>query len=106
MVRVDAVRAEQRRAFACRAESLAGLLVEWLGALLAEKDVSDLVFGRFDVEVGERDRGFELRGVAQGEALDPARHEPGIEVKGVSYLGLTVDREAAGDWVARCVLDV
>jgi SHS2 domain-containing protein len=106
MVRVDAVEAARRRPVACRAETLAGLLVEWFGALLAEKDLSGLVFGRFDVEIDEGADGFGLRGAAWGEPLDPSRHEPGIEVKGISYLGLAVGREPDGDWVAECVVDV
>lgn len=106
MVRIDAIRNEKRREFVCRAETLVGLFVEWLAALLADKDVGDLVFASFDVEIGEEEAGFELRGSAWGEPLDPTRHEPGIEVKGISYLGLSVGREADGDWVAECVLDV
>jgi SHS2 domain-containing protein len=106
MVRADAVEASRRRPVTGRAETLAGLLVEWLSALLAEKDLSGLVFGRFDVQIEEGANGFELRGAAWGEPLDPSRHEPGTEVKGISYLDLAVGRETGGDWVAECVLDV
>ena len=106
MVRLDAVRPSVRRPVRCRAASLQELLVEWLSALLAERDLGELVFGRFEAAIEEGEGGVFLHGAAFGEALDPSRHEPGIEVKVISFLGLSVDQEREGDWVAACVVDV
>ena len=80
------------------------LLVEWLGALLGEKDISGLIFSRFDVKIDRTPDGFRLSGEGWGEEIDQARHRPKLEVKGVSYAGLRVEKRD-GLWIAQCVLD-
>ncbi len=105
MVRTDFVRPAVTREVALCAPTLRGLLVEWLAALLVPKDLEDLVFSRFDVEVRTVGAGFKLRGQAHGEPLDPERHQPSGEVKGVTYLGLDV-HEDGGVWYAEVVVDV
>lgn len=104
MVNVDRVRALRSRRFSLHASSLDLLLVEWLSALVAEKDTSGLVFSRFDVEIaGGGDPS--LRAEAWGEPLDPVRHEARTEVKGISLLGLRVRAEGEG-WSAEYVADI
>lgn len=105
MVDVDRVRPTVEREFALSAPSTDLLLVEWLGALLAEKDVSGLVFSRYRIDVGESAGGATLRGSALGEPLDSARHGAKLEVKGITLLGLRVRREPEG-WSAEFVADV
>lgn len=80
------------------------LLVEWLGTLLGEKEISGLIFSRFKAAIERRSDGFTLKGEGWGEPIDPSRHHPRLEVKGVSYAGLTV-AEKDGRWIAQCVLD-
>jgi SHS2 domain-containing protein len=105
MIRTDRVRPRVARDYALQADSLRALLVAWLAALLAPKDLENLVFSRFDVDVRTTELGLLLRGRALGEPLDPQRHEPSGEVKGITYLGLDV-REEAGVWYAEFVADV
>lgn len=106
MVRLADVQPLVRRPVRCSAETRSALLVEWLGALLAERDVAGLVFGRFEVAIEETGQGVSLHGAAWGEPFDASRHDPGIEVKGISYLGLDVSEQADGEWIAACVVDV
>ncbi len=80
------------------------LLVEWLSALLGEKEISGLIFSRFNVKIDRFPDGFRLSGEGWGEEIDQARHRPKIEVKGVSYAGLCVEKRD-GSWIAQCVLD-
>ena len=80
------------------------LLVEWLGRLLGEKEVSGLIFSQFSAEIEKVADGWRLRGEAWGERLDPDRHRPKLEVKGASYAGLRVAKEGER-WIAQCVLD-
>lgn len=87
------------------AASNADLLVEWLGDLLAQKELTGLVFSKFELQIGRGEGGCRLDGVATGERLDPTRHAPRIEVKGISYLGLDVS-QCDGGWTAQCVIDV
>jgi SHS2 domain-containing protein len=105
MVNLERVRPTTSRAFALRGSSLELLLVDWLAALVAEKDVSGLVFSRFDVDIEENGPEVALRASAWGEPLDRARHEPRSEVKGISLLGLRV-RVDGGTWFAEYVADV
>jgi SHS2 domain-containing protein len=105
MVSLERVRPMASRSFTLRGTSLELLLVDWLAALVAEKDVSGLVFSRFDVDTEEDGLEVALHASAWGEPLDPVRHEPRIEVKGISLLGLRV-RMDGGTWFAEVVADV
>lgn len=105
MIDLGGIAGEIRHAVECRAETLEMLLVEWLTDLLAQKDLTGLVFGRFELAIERDEQGARLRGEARGEVLDPARHAPRLEVKGVSYLGLRVE-EGANGWEVECVFDV
>jgi SHS2 domain-containing protein len=105
MVSLERVRPTTSRAFALQGSSLELLLVDWLASLVAEKDVSGLVFARFCVEIEEDGAEAVLRASAWGEPLDRARHEPRSEVKGISLLGLRV-RMDGGTWFAEYVADV
>ena len=82
-----------------------GLLVEWLSDLLAQVELTGLVFSAFHARIVRKEGGFRLDGAASGEPLDSERHRAGIEVKGISYLGLDVGRRDGG-WAVRCVVDV
>ena len=105
MIRTARVRPKVTVELAVSADSLELLLVGWLSELLAMKDVTGDVFSGFEACIEPIRAGWCLRGTAKGEALDPERHEPGTEVKGISYLGLAVS-EQDGAWIAQCVLDV
>lgn len=86
----------------CRAPDEKLLLVDWLNALIYEANIRNMVLGKFSVTI----RNLELRGEAWGEAIDVARHEPAVEIKGATLTALQVERIADGTWVAQCVVDV
>ncbi len=86
----------------CAAPDLDLLLVEWLNALVYEMATRRMLFGRFVVRI-ENGR---LHGLAWGEAIDTARHEPAAEVKGATLTALEVAQRSDGSWVAQCVVDV
>ncbi|MCA9637334.1 MAG: archease [Myxococcales bacterium] len=96
------VRPEVAVEITCEAPDLELLLVDWLNAVIYEMAAEGRIFGDFEVTLGE---GPSLHAIARGEALDPVRHAPTVEVKGATYTGLRVAREGAG-WVAECVVDV
>jgi SHS2 domain-containing protein len=105
MVDLDRVRPEETVPVERSAERLDLLLVEWLAAFLAEKDLSRRVFSRFRAEVHREEEGYRLEGEGRGEVLDPSRHGVKLEVKGITYAGLRVVQEN-GEWIAQCVVDV
>ena len=78
------------------------LLVDWLNALVYEMATRRMLFSAFVVSI----EGSSLSATAWGEPVDPARHEPAVEVKGATYTALRVDRLEDGHWVAQCVVDV
>ncbi len=89
------------------AKTLDELLVEWLNALLAEKDILNAVFAHFRINRMEQTReGWVLEGTAYGERLDPTKHMPEVEVKAATYSQLKVFRSQEREWVAQCVVDV
>lgn len=96
------VRAEEGVAIACEAPDPELLLVDWLSRVVCEMSARRCLFGRFEVRI----EGQRLDGMAWGERTDPERHEPSVEVKGVSYLELRVAPLPGGGWVAQCVVDV
>ncbi|MGH7162363.1 MAG: archease [Planctomycetota bacterium] len=98
---LDVVEPRQEVRFACDAPDLELLLVRWLNVLLAEADLRGMVFCDFELEID----GASLRGRALGERLDPARHAPGVEVKGATLTALEVEHGPAG-WRAQTVVDV
>ncbi len=96
------VKASEAVEIQCEAPDDELLLVDWLNALILEMAARGLLFGRFAVRLD----GHRLRATAWGEAVDPARHQPAVEVKGATYTELKVGRNDAGEWFAQCVIDV
>jgi protein archease len=87
---------------ACEAPTDELLLVDWLNAIVYEMATRRMVFGTYVVTCD----GSRLRGTAWGEPVDPARHEPAVEVKGATYTALRVECLGDGHWLAQCVVDV
>jgi SHS2 domain-containing protein len=87
---------------ACQAPDEEILLVDWLNAIIYEMAIRRMVFAQYSVEL----KGNRLQGTATGEALDPRRHQPAVEIKGATFTELKVGRNEAGQWLAQCVVDV
>jgi len=96
------VRPSEQIEIHCAAPSDELLLVEWLNALIFQMATRKILFSRFDVSIDGR----KLIARVSGEKVDVARHEPAVEIKGATYTELSVRQDAAGCWVAQCVVDV
>ncbi|MGL4552041.1 MAG: archease [Gemmataceae bacterium] len=83
------------------AEELEYLLFDWLKAILSRFEEDHLLLARFEVTLGDGG----VRAVCHGEPMDPARHEPGHEVKAITYHGLRVERDGGG-WLAEVIVDI
>jgi SHS2 domain-containing protein len=106
MVSVDAISPTRAHRVKLSSPTLDDLLVMWLSELLVQRDLTGLVFSRFEVTIhGTETGGYVLEGTGWGEQLDVQRHNPRTEVKGISYLGLSVGRHE-GHWIAQVVVDV
>ena len=95
------VDARESVAIECEAPDDELLFAEWLNALVLEMATRRMLFSRFAVRI----EGRRLHGEARGERIDPARHQPAVEVKGATYTMLRVAQED-GEWVAQTVVDV
>lgn len=93
-------------AIECSAPDAELLLLDWLNALVFEMATRRMLFSRFDVAIEPKGDALCLRGRAWGEGVEVGRHQPAAEVKGASYCELKVVRQADGQWLAQCVVDV
>jgi tRNA nucleotidyltransferase (CCA-adding enzyme) len=101
----------------CEAADEELLLLAWLNALVSEMALRRMVFGDFMVRItppGEAPAAavaggparWRLEAEARGERLDPARHDPAVEVKGATCTLLRVGLAEGGGWLAQTVVDV
>jgi len=103
MVDIKAVKPERAIKLVIQVGGLdnTGLFVEWLNRLLAEKDMTGMMFSKFKVEIKDG----KLIGTAWGEPFDPARHKAEVEVKAATYSQLKVEKKN-NKWIAQCIVDV
>lgn len=86
----------------CAAPDAELLLADWLNLLICEMATRNMLFGRFEVHL----QGNRLTAQVWGEAIEPVRHHPAVEVKGATYTALKVVQQPDGGWLAQCVVDV
>ncbi len=98
---VDAVRPGEEVTFQLAGSNIEELLHDWLSELLYTFYTRRLVLAEFRVQVGLTG----LSAVAQGEPLDPSRHEIGSEVKAITWHGLKVE-QLADRWQAEVIVDM
>lgn len=102
------VRPRQAIELECEAPRASLLLVDFLNRLVYEMATRRMIFRQFEVHLSPPDLGgaLSLHALAWGEPVDPARHQPAVEVKGATYYELEVRQNPAGEWVVQCVVDV
>lgn len=98
----EGVRATDSVEIHCEAPDLELLLADWLNAIIWEMATRKMLFGAFEARI----EGTRLDGVAAGEPIEVARHQPAAEPKGATLSELRVEQAADGLWHARCVVDV
>jgi len=75
-----------------RADDPESLLCDFLSEALYLSEVDGLVFREAEVNLD----GLSLHAVLTGEPFDRERHAKGTEVKGISYSGMSIVRDAKG----------
>ena len=105
MVNLDTVTPHEEIKIQVGAEDLDSLFVEWLNELLAQRDISEMVFSEFSVDIDKVNTQYILTGKAKGEQLLHEKHEIRTEVKAATYFGLKsgVDKKLH---FFQCVLDI
>lgn len=70
------------------------LLYNWLEALLLKLEIDGKALGKFNVQsINSVKDGLDLTGTAKGEPYDPEKHGRKVEVKGVTYHQMAIQRE-------------
>ena len=98
---LEEVRPRESLDFAIAAAPPDEMLRDWLAELLYTFEVRRLVLAQFDVTIGADG----LKATAQGEPIDPERHQLDMEVKAITWHGLKVVREGEG-WLAEVIVDI
>ncbi len=82
------------------------LVYNWLEALLLKFEINHLIFCQFHVgTVARRNTGFQVKSRAKGEVFDSNRHSRRVEVKGITYHLMAIERES-GRTTLRFILDL
>ena len=104
MADIETIQLEKKVEISCQADDIPTLFIEWLNQLLAEKDISYLLFSRFEVNIDHEGNIFTLHATAWGEEPDEEKHRLKTEVKAATYSGLEYKKN--GEHIIRCVLDI
>ncbi len=97
----EKIKQEDKIKITCSDDDIELLFIAWLSNLLYEMITRKMFFSRFDVEINDG----QLTGYAWGEKLDLKKHDPGVEIKGISYSDLKV-AQVNGKWIAQCIVDI
>lgn len=98
----SSVRSVEEETITAAGADAVDLLVVWLHELLVAFDGRKRVFAEVRVD---QLADWRLSATLKGEALDRARHELGMEIKGVTYHGARVERTESG-WIAEVLFDI
>ena len=106
----EGVEEREVREVRAHAESLEGLLVNWLNECLYVHDVEGFVacrieFAALDESPRAGGEPFRLHGFLHGEELDPTRHQLGLAVKAATLHGVAL-RPLEGGFEGRVIFDV
>lgn len=104
MVNLEKVNPQIEIIVEAAAEDLDSLFIEWLNELLAQRDISEMVFSEFSVMIKDVN-GLTLSGKAKGELLHQEKHEIRTEVKAATYFGLKSGKKGE-EYFFQCVLDI
>ena len=101
----EALRPRERRTLHVESDTIDLALLKLLEELIYYKDAERLFLRITQVDARQRDGEWVVEAAAEGEPIDPARHQLSGDVKAVTLHRLMVARTAQG-WEATVVLDV
>ena len=102
---LDEIEPSVQRTFSLENEALDLLLFNFLGELIYYKDSEQLLLRAQQVQISEKNGLQQLSAVAQGETLDPNRHQQRVDVKAVTLHRFQLEKTDTG-WTAMVILDI
>ena len=105
MVDVAKVKLKEKVKILAEHEKIDGLLFDFLDELLFFKDYKQLVFGKFDITIEEKEGRQHLLCHASGEKIDLTRHDPRVDVKAITMHMFEV-KQIENVWKAQVLIDI
>ncbi|MDY6771534.1 MAG: archease [Candidatus Nanohaloarchaea archaeon] len=102
MADLDDIPAEQSVDFRVSASDLGSLLYDFIDQLIYLRDVNNMLYSEFDVEIDETDDGYQLQATAHGRDIGDI---DAVDVKAVTYSDMEIEQRDDG-WHIQVVLDV
>lgn len=95
------IQPQEEARFELSAEPIDFLFRDWLAELLFTFDSRRLLLPHLEVHID----GSHLKAVGRGEYFDLHKHEPGREIKAITYHGLKVE-QFVDEWQAEVIIDI
>jgi len=105
MVEVETVKPIKKVKILGESEKIESLLFDFIDDLIFFKDYKQLVFGKFEITIQEKNGKYQLNCLAYGEKIDLTRHEPKVDIKAVTMHLFKVE-QVQGTWKAQVLLDI
>jgi len=102
---LEAIKLKETRTFSLENDELDLLLFNFLQELIYYKDSEQLLLRVQQVQIDEKNGTQHLSAVAQGEKLDPQRHQQRVDVKAVTLHRFELEKTDEG-WTAMAILDI
>lgn len=102
---LEAIKLKETRTFSLENDELDMLLFNFLQELIYYKDSEQLLLRVQQVQIEEKKGKQQLSAVAQGEKLDPQRHQQRVDVKAVTLHRFQLEKTDEG-WTAMVILDI
>jgi SHS2 domain-containing protein len=102
---LEAIEPRQAQQITTTHEALDLLLFNFLQEFVYYKDAALLMLRVEGVEITAHDGQYRLTATAHGERLDPARHQPRVDVKAVTLHRFSLQKNEHG-WEASVILDI
>ena len=102
---LDAIEPKEQRTFNLENDELDLLLFNFLQELIYYKDSEQLLLRARQVQFSEKNGQQQLSAVAEGEKLDPNRHQQRVDVKAVTLHRFQLEKTDDG-WTAMVILDI
>jgi SHS2 domain-containing protein len=82
------------RSIVIEAEDKEALLFDFLSEFLYIFDVEELIFNKIEIQPIIKEKNiYILKAVAKGEKFNKLKHEPGIEVKAITYSFMNIEQK-------------
>ncbi len=106
MVNIHKLEDSEHYDITLESDDLEKLLYDFLSELIFVKDTDGLLFGKFDVVIGHKNKNYRLFAKCTGEHLDYGKHELLDDVKAVTMHDFILEKKTDNTWFCRIIIDV